>query len=219
VKNFDLVIFDCDGVLVDSELLGNQADIELFASLNIQLDLEDYMLRYVGVSARETVRGIEQQTGRKLPENILELKQQNVFRRFERELKAIDGVLDVLKSLKLARCVASSSVPERIQFSLGLTGLLPLLEPHLFSSTMVARGKPAPDLFLYAATSMKCDPGRCIVIEDSEVGVQAAMSAGMHAIGFYGGSHCRGGHDERLRQAGARWVLRDMREVGYLLGQ
>lgn len=217
MRDVDLIIFDCDGVLVDSELLGNVADLELFATLGIELELEDYMSRYVGVSARETVRGVELQSGVKLPDNILELKQQNVFRRFERDLQAIEGVRELLDELKLPRCVASSSVPERIRFSLSLTGLLPLLEPHLFSSTMVARGKPAPDLFLYAADVMRVAAGRCVVIEDSVPGVQAAIAAGMRAIGFCGGAHCRPQHARLLQDAGAHWICHHMQAVQALL--
>ena len=106
------------------------------------------------------------------------------------------------QALPQRRCVASSSAPARLRHSLSLTGLLRYFEPHVFSATQVARGKPAPDLFLFAAASMQRAPAACVVIEDSVPGVQAAVAAGMRVIGFTGGGHCRPGHAERLRAAG-----------------
>ncbi len=215
----DLVIFDCDGVLVDSELLSNQSDLDLLESLGIKLELEDYMRRYVGKSALDTMAGIESQTGVTLPEDFLTRKQAHVLERFERGLQPIPGVYTVLKHLSHPRCVASSSTPERILFSLSQTGLLEYFEPHtIFSATMVKNGKPAPDLFLLAAERMSTDPARYIVIEDSISGVLGAVAAGMTAFGFTGGSHIRAGHTERLLQAGAARVFTDMTELPALIG-
>ena len=128
---------------------------------------------------------------------------------FDAELAPIAGVEAALAALPYRRCVASSSAPERLRHSLSLTGLLHWFEPHVFSATQVARGKPAPDLFLFAAASMQAAPATCVVIEDSVPGVQAAVAAGMRVIGFTGGGHCRPGHAERLRAAGAARSLID----------
>jgi HAD superfamily hydrolase (TIGR01509 family) len=215
----DLVIFDCDGVLVDSELLSNQSDLDLLESLGITLELEEYMRRYVGKSALDTMTGIEAQTGVTLPPDFLTRKQAHVLERFERGLQPIPGIVSVLKSLPYSRCVASSSTPERILFSLSKTGLLEHFEPHtIFSATMVKHGKPAPDLFLLAAERMSTDPARCVVIEDSISGVLGAVAAGMTAFGFTGGSHIRAGHTEHLLQAGAACVFSDMLELPGLIG-
>ena len=121
------------------------------------------------------------------------------------------------EALPQRRCVASSSAPERLRHSLSLAGLLHRFEPHIFSATQVARGKPAPDLFLFAAASMQRRPAACVVIEDSVPGVQAAVAAGMRVIGFTGGGHCRPGHAERLRAAGAAAVADDMRRLPALV--
>jgi HAD superfamily hydrolase (TIGR01509 family) len=214
-----LLIFDCDGVLVDSELISNRADLELLKTLGIELELEDYMARYVGKSALDTLRGIEAQTGRTLPPDFLERKQANVISAFERELEAIEDVADVLDVLPFTRCVASSSTPERVRFSLERTGLLDRFDDDaIFSATMVERGKPAPDLFLMAAKRMGRVPDVCIVIEDSVAGVMAAVAAGMTALGFVGGSHHSGAHGPLL-DAGARAVFGNMMALPWIIDE
>ncbi len=132
---------------------------------------------------------------------------------FTQSLVAIPGVVEALDLLRLPICVASSSVPEQIRRKLELTGLLARFGENLFSAAMVARGKPAPDLFLYAAQRLTTQPDRCIVIEDSPAGIEAAIAAGMTAIGFCGGSHCRPGYGDRLKARGAALVIGDMREL------
>lgn len=214
----ELVIFDCDGVLVDSELISNQSDLDLLSKLGIELELEDYMRRYVGKSARDTVLGIQAQTGQRLPENFLELKQAHVLNAFTRGLEPIPGIVTALEALPYPRCVASSSTPERIRFALCQTGLIGHFEETaIFSATMVTRGKPAPDLFLLAATRMNADPTHCVVIEDSLAGVQGAVAAGMTAFGFTGGSHIRDGHAGHLLEAGAAHVLNDMPSLPWMI--
>jgi len=131
----------------------------------------------------------------------------------EAELRAMPGVEAVLDGGSGKMCVASSSSPERLRHTLGLVGLYRRFDPHVFSATMVARGKPAPDLFLLAAQRMAANPARCVVIEDSLPGVEAAVAAGMTAIGFVGGGHCAPGHAHRLRAAGAASVVAAMPEL------
>lgn len=207
---FDLVVFDCDGVLVDSETIACRIDAELLTAAGFPLDFEDIRRDFVGVSAASMCRSIEQRFGRKVPADLAARKLAAVLAAFERELEPIRGAAAAIAALDRPRCVASSSDPARIRRSLELTGLLDLFDPHLFSATMVARGKPAPDLFLHAARSMRAEPRRCVVIEDSVPGVVAARAAGMTVLGFHGGGHCAPGHGETLRAAGAASTFADM---------
>ena len=128
-------------------------------------------------------------------------------------MKALPGIHEALDRIPARVCVASSSTPERIRKSLGIVGLLDRFEPNIFSAVMVARGKPAPDLFLFAAREMNADPARVIVIEDSVPGVRAAVSANMAVIGVCGGSHCPAGHGETLRRNGAATIIADFRDL------
>jgi HAD superfamily hydrolase (TIGR01509 family) len=208
--HFDLVIFDCDGVLIDSELLSVRADIVCLAAYGIELPAEEILERYTGTSGMVT--DLESRFGRALP-GFDERHQQLVRPLFEAGLQAIPGVAAVLDSLACRSCVASSSGPERLRHALSLVGLFQRFDPHIFSAAEVARGKPAPDLFLHAAARMGAAPERCVVIEDSLPGVTAAVAAGMTAIGFTGGGHCRPGHDSRLAAHGAALVIDRMAEL------
>jgi HAD superfamily hydrolase (TIGR01509 family) len=209
----ELVIFDCDGVLIDSEAIACRVDSSCLAELGITITAEEIMQRYLGISAATMCRDIEQRYGLALPPDFVTTLHNRVAAVFDAELTAIAGVEPLLQSLQHSCCVASSSAPERLRHSLCLTGLLGYFEPHIFSATQVARGKPAPDLFLFAANAMQVPPASCIVVEDSEPGVQAAVAAGMRAIGFTGGEHCRPGHGERLRAAGAVAVVDAMSQL------
>ena len=131
--------------------------------------------------------------------------------------KAIAHVADAIAAIDLPKCVASSGTPEKIRHGLDCAGLYDQLAPHIFSATQVKRGKPAPDLFLFAAEQMRAAPARCVVIEDSVPGVTGAVAAGMTVLGFHGGSHCRPGHAEKLRDAGAAVVFDDMRQLPELI--
>jgi HAD superfamily hydrolase (TIGR01509 family) len=123
----------------------------------------------------------------------------------------------MLETLPYRRCVASSGTPEKMRFTLGHTGLLPFFAPNLFSASMVARGKPAPDLFLYAARAMKAAPAACVVVEDATAGIAAARAAGMRVLGFTGGSHCRDGYRTMLEVAGASIVFNQMADLAHHL--
>jgi len=142
----------------------------------------------------------------------------NLYDRFRKELKAIPRVEAVLNAIPVARCVASSSQLERIRLALDVAELRALFEPNIFSASMVQRGKPAPDLFLYAAHAMSVDPERCLVIEDSPAGIAAARSAGMRAFGFVGASHAGpAGLSDALETMGASVVFHDMQQLPQLL--
>ncbi|HLY47308.1 MAG TPA: HAD family hydrolase [Stellaceae bacterium] len=208
----ELVIFDCDGVLVDSELLSVEADIECFGEYGIELSAEEIVERYTGISLAAMLADLEVRFGRALPG--FAARHQALLRPlFDARLRPIPGVAAALDSLGARRCVASSGTPERVRHALAVTGLLERFEPDLFSAAMVARGKPAPDLFLHAANRMGAAPRRCVVIEDSRPGIAAAIAAGMTAIGFTGGGHCRPEDAARLREAGAALVIAGMAEL------
>jgi HAD superfamily hydrolase (TIGR01509 family) len=211
--NADLLIFDCDGVLVDSEPIINRAHVEVLAACGYPITDEELIERFCGMSDPEMLAVIESERGDALPPSYAERVEEIIEQGFRRSLAAMPGVADALDSLSLALCVASSSALDQIHRKLGQTGLLARFEDKLFSAAMVERGKPAPDLFLYAAAQMGAAPGHCLVVEDSPAGIRAARAAGMGAIGFCGGSHCRPGHGSRLLTLGAALVIANMSEL------
>jgi HAD superfamily hydrolase (TIGR01509 family) len=210
---FELIIFDCDGVLVDSEPIINLAYQEALNECGFRITSQEYMDRFSGMSDEETFRIIEQQWGRPLPADFERRVTALVDARCETSLTTTPGVDEALAAIRIPVCVASSGVPDRIRTSLRIVGLLDHFEPHLFSATAVQRGKPAPDLFLHAARSMGAARSRCLVVEDSVPGVQAGIAAGMTVIGYCGGGHCRADHADILRGQGATRIIADMREL------
>jgi len=144
---------------------------------------------------------------------------QAALQRYADDLRHIPYVNETITAIALPKCVASSGTPEKIRHGLTCAGIYDLLAPHIFSATQVKRGKPAPDLFLYAAKQMRASPERCVVIEDSVPGITGALAAGMAVLGFHGGSHCRPGYADTLRAAGAVITFDDMRQLPDLIGQ
>jgi HAD superfamily hydrolase (TIGR01509 family) len=213
----DLVIFDCDGVLVDSEVISNRIFMESFAELGIAFTLEEMMAFGVGKNAVTLAAAIEREFGVTLPAGFIEGRRARIMAAFTTELRPIDGIPELLAALGLNRCVASNSHIRRVRHALTTTGLMPHLEPHIYTPALVAQGKPAPDLFLYAAKQHNVRPERCLVIEDSLSGVVAAKAAGMPVIGFVGGSHCRPGHADTMRDAGCVEVFAQMADVAVFL--
>lgn len=184
-----LVIFDCDGVLVDSEPLSIRVLIDVARAHGAELDEAEAYRKFLGRSLSNLVSVLDSDFGISADEGFLERMRRDLYARFETELQPVAGVAEALATLPFRRCVASSSQPERIRLSLRLTGLLSYFEPDIFSATMVENGKPAPDLFLHAARAMETEPVHCIVIEDSPAGILAAKRAGMTVFAFTGGSH------------------------------
>jgi HAD superfamily hydrolase (TIGR01509 family) len=209
---YDLIICDCDGVLVDSELLACQAMLEVLVAGGINASAS-MIERCVGMKQSDILARIADETGQEIGPGIAEELWPATHALFARELREVSGARMCLQRASIPLCVASSSHEERIRFSLACTGLKDLFGDALFSSHQVARGKPAPDLFLYAAAQMKIAPAACLVIEDSVYGVQAAVAAGMTAIGFTGGCHLDDGHAHALLAAGALSVERDWLSV------
>jgi len=188
VNDPDLIIFDCDGVLVDSELLSCRCLSEALAGYGITLGLDQALDLFLGRNITAVLEHYEA-LGHSLPERFSAELRAGVRAAFLSALCPIDGVGSVLEGLQIPHCVASSSDFDRVTLSLALTGLTPHFDSRLYTSQMVERGKPAPDLFLYAAEKMRADPRRTLVIEDSVSGVAAGKAAGMTVWGFVGGSH------------------------------
>ena len=213
-----LVIFDCDGVLVDSEMIANRGLAEQLTGWGHPVTAEDCIGRFVGMSLAAVRDLVESGGGPPLPDDFAEQVRARDLIAFGEKLEAVPGVEDALKTIALPRCVASSGMPEKILDSLTITGLLSYFDPHLFSAAMVAHGKPAPDLFLHAAEQMNVQPGDAVVIEDSTPGIQAARAAGMTVLGFCGASHAGPGHGEMLLAAGAHRVFHAMADLPEMLG-
>ena len=216
----DLLIFDCDGVLVDSEVLACRAVSEALGEFGLSLPINEVAERFLGRSSKDMYAALEAEWGCVLSAEVRSRIRAHSRELFDLELQPVIGIASVLDALAGPRCVASSSGPEAISYKLGRTDLLRCFEPAaLFSARMVSRGKPAPDLFLHAAERMGADPERCLVIEDSVPGVTAAKAAGMAVLGFTGASHCRAGHADRLSVAGAELVFSEMRVLPSLIAQ
>lgn len=215
----DLIIFDCDGVLVDSEVISCRAHASVLTRHGYPITPEQVLTRFLGVSDREARQMVEDEIGRKLPDDLEAQIKAATLQFYAGELQPITHVAAAIAAIDLPKCVASSGTPEKIRHGLDCAGLYDQLAPHIFSATQVARGKPAPDLFLFAAEQMKTAPENCLVIEDSVPGVTGARAAGMAVLGFHGGSHCPPGHGEKLRQAGAGLIFDDMRQLPDLVRQ
>ena len=208
-----MVIFDCNGVLVDSEPLATAIFSEEFTRAGFPLT-PDVLARYfTGRRPADMFAEVEIASGRKLPPNFASAVAGIIVHRFRSELRATPNAEHALSWLRGPKCVASSSSHERIRISLESTGLIRFFEPNLFSASDVPKGKPAPDLFLHVAKKMDVPPGQCIVVEDSAVGVAASVAAGMPAIGFIGGSHAGTQLADQLRSAGARTIISDLRAL------
>jgi HAD superfamily hydrolase (TIGR01509 family) len=209
--NPKLIIFDCDGVLVDSEPISMSVLIDVIAEAGGTVTEEIAYLRFLGMSMASVRDILLSDFGFTVTEEHLVIARREMRRRYAEELKAIPGIRQALERLSIPCCVASSGTPERIRFSLTTTGLLELLEPNIYSATMVERGKPAPDLFLHAARDMGAPPSACIVVEDSPAGVAAAQAAGMRVFAFTGGSHAgKAGLEASLAALGPDLIFDDM---------
>ena len=208
----DLVIFDCDGVLVDSERLAVQVEVRLLAELGWPLSEADVLDRFVGRSDAHMLGAIEAHLGRPVPE-WQGRYEHALHRAFRDELTAVPGIEAALDELTVHTCVASSGTHEKMQLTLGLTGLHERFAGRIFSATEVERGKPAPDLFLFAAERSGVVPDRCVVVEDSRSGVEAARAAGMRSLGYAGGLTPR----SWLEGPGTS-VFDDMAELPELIG-
>lgn len=209
----ELVIFDCDGVLVDSEILAAQATSEVLGEIGLPMSAAAVLTELVGLDSLSANRRLEALHGAPLPPDLPEKLALRLAQAFDSELRPVPGTADLLRGLDLPFCVASNSDHARLRRSFSVTGLAKLVAGRVYSAEEVAQGKPAPDLFLHAARSMGGVPPRhCLVIEDSITGVTAARAAGMRVAGFCGAGHIGPGHAERLLALGAERILTSHRE-------
>lgn len=187
MQNSGLVIFDCDGVLVDSEVISIAVDEIVLADIGWPITQDEIIERFVGRSDRHFQKVVEEHLGRKLPDDWNDSYKHLYREALERSLRSVSGVVDALDLIEYSTCVASNGSHEKMQFTLGLTGLLHRFEGRIFSASEVLHAKPAPDLFLHAATVLGFTPRQCVVVEDSVTGVNAALAAGMKVIAYGGG--------------------------------
>ena len=210
MESFELVIFDCDGVLVDSERIANQVFAGILQdSCGLTLNQAEMFELFVGRSAKQCIETVTDLLGHPPPADIQHRYEQEINTALRTSVTAVEGIRDVLEGLQLPYCVASGGSYEKMQTTLGKTGLLPFLEGKLFSTSDVKQGKPQPDIFLHAAELMGVtDPEKCLVIEDSPPGIQGGIHAGMTVFGY---AECMNPHT--LQQAGAHLVFDDMRQL------
>lgn len=214
---FSAIIFDNDGVLVDSEIISIAVELEVLSALGLDYEQEEFVTRFVGSSDDEFYAALDadcrQRVGRPLPADLEERIDAIKWPRFEAELKAFDGVVALASRLEVPKAVASSGRVDKLASKLQMTGLYELFAPHIYSAEEVGIGKPAPDLFLLAAREIGCAPEDCVVIEDSLNGVRAGVAAGMTVWGFTGGGHADDGLAGRLSDAGAHAVFNSYAEI------
>jgi HAD superfamily hydrolase (TIGR01509 family) len=219
IRNFDLIIFDCDGVLVDSEVISCRVHADVLTRHGYPISAEQVRQRFLGRTTHDATAEVERQLGRPLGETYDLERRTTLLAALADKVEAIPHLHDTLDAIDARICVASSAAHDKIFTTLSRTGLYQRFAPNIFSGTQVSHGKPAPDLFLLAAGQMAALPGRCVVIEDSIPGVTGARAAGMTVLGFHGGSHCRPGDGEVLRAAGAAVTFDDMRQLPGLIGR
>jgi HAD superfamily hydrolase (TIGR01509 family) len=211
--DFGLVIFDCDGVLVDSEPIANRVFAEQLGLHGLPMTVDEVVRRFIGRSRDTCIAMAGEMRGRPFHEGFAAEWDDALHAALEREVKPVAGIPEVLRALRIPYCVASNGEPTHMQVSLTAAGLMPLVEGRLFSAKQVARPKPAPDLFLHAARTMGAEPARCVVVEDTPTGVKAGVTAGMRVFAYAGGAHTDRAEVTKL---GAT-VFEDMRELPRML--
>jgi len=221
--SLDAVIFDCDGVLIDSEVIGQRIELACLAEVGLVYDSRDYAERYMGTVSSDYYAGLDRdyqaRFGRQLPETFADDLHERIWAALDAELTVIAGVPDMVAAVSLPKAIASGSSVNGLSRKLRHVGLFDVFAPHIYSSELVARGKPAPDVFLHAAAQLGIAPEHCLAVEDSLNGVKAARAAGMRVIGFTGGGHCTPGHGTRLQAAGAAHVVEHMDQLLAVLGR
>jgi HAD superfamily hydrolase (TIGR01509 family) len=216
---FKAVIFDCDGVLVDSEVIALRVEMEMLAEEGLHFTRDEYVARFMGLSTDAFHAAIDEDAQTQLGRPISQIIRQSERLRavMVAEMKTVPGVEAALAGLDLPKAIASSGSMEGLERKLTRTGLWPLFHPHIYGADHVAQAKPAPDLFLHAAQALHVAPSDCLVIEDSKNGVIAALAAGMTVWGFLGGGHADDALGMRLMAAGALRLVRDWPEAARAL--
>lgn len=216
-----LVIFDCDGVLVDSEALLIDAEMAFFKQHGLEYTAEYYIANFMGIPIwdwkAKTAALLAEIKGMPVSEGFFDSLEAEISQRIKEELQPVAGAFDALSSLSYSKCVASSSSTRSLDSKLTSTGLFELFTPYIYSTELVTHGKPAPDLFIHAASQLDVSPIDCVVVEDSANGVMAGKRAGMQVIGFTGGSHCPPNHADSLLSTGADLIATNFSELVELL--
>jgi len=216
-KSFDLVIFDCDGVLIDSEMLSCESISAALASHGIHMSVAECHRAFVGATLGQARAYVMERFKCDLPESLPDDIRARDREIFKERLQAVSGIHEALDHLPTPRCVASNGSLGKMEFTLGLTQLYDKLAPHIFSAEMVKEGKPEPDLYLLAAEKMGVAPERCVVVEDSLVGITAAHRAGMRVLAFAGATHGGDDHITALEESPALLIFEDMHQLPSLL--
>lgn len=210
---YEAIIFDCDGVLVNSEKVGSEVELRLLKSYGCDVIEEELRAECFGKTAQESFAYYRKHWGDKIPDNFEDEFKSGLEESFHEHLEAVAGVEDTIALLALPKAIASNSYSESLTFILSKTGLIDYFFGCIFGADMVEHGKPAPDVYLAAAQKLGVDPQKCLVIEDSPTGVKAAKAAGMSVLGFTGGGHSFVGHDEVLRMAGAFDIITEFPQI------
>ncbi|MET3853751.1 MULTISPECIES: HAD family hydrolase [unclassified Rhizobium] len=215
MQGFDLIIFDCDGVLVDSEIIAAQVESGLLTEAGYPISPEEMAERFAGMTWKNILLQVEKEASIPLSASLLDKSEKLLDLKLESEVQAIAGVEAAVSKLPLKRCICSNSSSHRLDMMLGKVGLKPLFAPHIFSAKDLGpdRVKPKPDIFLHGAEKLGVSPSRTVVVEDSIHGVHAARSAGMRVIGFTGASHSYPSHADHLTDAGAETVISRMSDL------
>jgi HAD superfamily hydrolase (TIGR01509 family) len=215
MPGFDLILFDCDGVLVDSEIIAAEVESKLLRDSGFDITAEDMCIRFAGMDWKSILLTIEQEADIPISAQLLDKSEKLLDAALARRVKMIEGVPFALSKLREQRCICSNSSTPRLDLMLTKVGLKPFFEGHIYSAKDLGpdRTKPRPDIYIHGAKQFDADPSRCLVIEDSVHGVHAARAAGMRVIGFTGGSHTYPTHADRLIDAGAETVIARMVEL------
>jgi HAD superfamily hydrolase (TIGR01509 family) len=215
MSGFDLILFDCDGVLVDSEIIAAEVESKLLREAGFDITTEDMCIRFAGMDWKNILLTIEREADIPLSAQLIDKSEKLLDTALARRVKMIDGVRYALSKITEQRCICSNSGSARLDMMLTKVGLKPYFENHVYSAKDLGpdRTKPKPDIYLHGAKKFGVEPARCLVIEDSVHGVHAARAAGMRVIGFTGGSHTYPTHADRLTDAGAETVVNRMVEL------
>lgn len=218
-QNVSCVIFDCDGVLVDSEILASQASLRMLEPYGINMTPQEYAHLYAGKKEEDILASVQKDFNINLPDDFLSKVRLEIEHSLDHDLQAIPGVVETISPLPVTKAVVSNSRLVRVISSLKVAGLTELFGKKLFAAEMVERPKPAPDVYLYAASELGVKPAECLVVEDSQSGVTAAHSAGMQVIGFLGASHIPDSHEKTVREVGAFTVASSMEELAQIFAE
>lgn len=215
MPGFDLILFDCDGVLVDSEIIAAEVESKLLREAGFEITAEEMCVRFAGLDWKSILLTIEKEAELPISASLIDKSEKLLDRALAQRVKLIEGVKFALAKITEQRCICSNSSSQRLDMMLTKVGLKPYFAPHVYSAKDLGpdRTKPKPDIYLHGAAAFNVDPSRCLVVEDSVHGVHAARAAGMRVIGFTGGSHTYPTHADRLTDAGAETVISRMVEL------